>query len=292
MDIVCGIYQWDVAISFNNDGKIQGVLPYFIGKKWIISTSIQALLTPYLGPYLVYPHNMDKNVSIYGYQMKVVQELINQLPSVHLSKMRLMPEYGNWMPFYFNNYNQTSRYTYRIFPDSESILKNNLKSNVRNDLAKGYKTFTIKRDIDVDTLYQLNTKTFKRKNQNPPFGKDHLQKLVDVLREHKQVSMYSAYVESYPAASIMIVNDQQCAYCLLIGLDKSIGKGGAVQLLLWEAIKDANKKGLIFDFEGSMIPEVEPVFRSFGGTLTPYHVVSKSNKWLGAIYHIWKGQNF
>jgi len=46
---------------------------------------------------------------------------------------------------------------------------------------------------------------------------------------------------------------------------------------MWQSILLAREKGLkTFDFEGSMIPEVEKYFREFGGTLIPYYVAYKA----------------
>ena len=42
---------------------------------------------------------------------------------------------------------------------------------------------------------------------------------------------------------------------------------------MWEAIKRTAERGAAFDFEGSMLPHVEPFVRSFGGVPTPYSIV-------------------
>jgi len=51
---------------------------------------------------------------------------------------------------------------------------------------------------------------------------------------------------------------------------------------LAHCIAVAEERGVgIFDFEGSMIPEVERFFRGFGGELTPYFSLEKGK---GFIY--------
>jgi hypothetical protein len=46
---------------------------------------------------------------------------------------------------------------------------------------------------------------------------------------------------------------------------------------MWKSILHARQLGLrTFDFEGSMIPEVERYFREFGGKLIPYYEISKA----------------
>jgi len=44
-----------------------------------------------------------------------------------------------------------------------------------------------------------------------------------------------------------------------------------------EAIKHSKELGISkFDFEGSMLPEVEKYFRGFGGNLVPYYSINKA----------------
>lgn len=284
--------EWDVAISYSDNGNIRGVMPYFIGSDYGMSSSLQATLTAYSGPYLIYPDNMTKANSRYNYQFLVTEELISQLPKVRLSKFHFLPEMTNWMPFNLRGYRQSTRYTYRIAPNDCTTIKNNFKPNVRNKIKHANKKFTVDTLINIDVLYNLNQQTFARKNKPTPFCHDLLKKIIIALQQNDCVKMYTAYNSGIPCASIMIPNDKHHSYCLLMGIDKELCVGGAVQLLLWNAIKDASQENRIFDFEGSMIPEVEPVFRSFGGVMTPYHVVSKCNRWLAAIFNIWKGYNF
>jgi hypothetical protein len=76
-------------------------------------------------------------------------------------------------------------------------------------------------------------------------------------------------------ATCLMIWDNQVAYNLMLGVDTEKRKSGAVQLLLWKAIQYASEKVDIFNFEGSMLPHIEPIFRHFGGVQTPYFRISK-----------------
>jgi len=68
-----------------------------------------------------------------------------------------------------------------------------------------------------------------------------------------------------------LVHDRRYTYYLLSATDGQVrGSGAAV---VWEAVKRAAARGNSFDFEGSVLPHVEPFVRSFGGNPTPYSVV-------------------
>ena len=69
--------------------------------------------------------------------------------------------------------------------------------------------------------------------------------------------------------------DKESSYNLVLGVDENLRSSGAAQLLMWEAIKLASDHVKSFNFEGSMLPHVEPVFRHFGGRRVPYFRVFK-----------------
>lgn len=66
-------------------------------------------------------------------------------------------------------------------------------------------------------------------------------------------------------------------YNIIAGYNKDLAHHGAGAIAIWEAIKYAKSLGLkIFDFEGSMIPQIETYFRGFGGYLETYSSVHKA----------------
>ena len=74
------------------------------------------------------------------------------------------------------------------------------------------------------------------------------------------------------------------AYNLIMGVKEEYRKEGITQLLLWEAIKKAKEKCPQFNFEGSMLLNIEPVFRRFGGKQKAYNIIYKdSNKFISLI---------
>ena len=70
-------------------------------------------------------------------------------------------------------------------------------------------------------------------------------------------------------AWVLIVWDSQSAYNIINGVDIR-HKGGALPLCIWEAIKYASTVTKSFDFEGSMIPSVERIYRHFGAKQKQY----------------------
>jgi hypothetical protein len=81
-----------------------------------------------------------------------------------------------------------------------------------------------------------------------------------------------------------LIWDRQRAYFHLAGDDPALRKSYAGFWLIWKCIEYTKLElGLSeFDFEGSMLPEVEPVRRRFGAYQVPYFFVWKYNsRWYG-----------
>jgi hypothetical protein len=69
--------------------------------------------------------------------------------------------------------------------------------------------------------------------------------------------------------------DPKRTYYLVGGGDPDLRSSGAPALLCWESIRFASTRSVAFDFEGSILEQIERVFRAFGGKLVPYNCIMK-----------------
>lgn len=294
LDIVCGPDNWDVLIIRGKDNQIEAVWPYYRSSKYGISKIGQGILTPYLGPIIKYPNNIQKRERIYSYEIKILEKCIESLPSYRLFKQGLHPSLKNWTPFYWKGFQQSTKYTYVIgnIKDREEIMAD-YKSSVKNQTRSAKEKYSIFNQDHVDTLYELNQKSYQRNNVNIGLSKEKIKQLYTGALQNESADIITIKDnKDRPICSCLIVYDKKKAYSLLIGVDKSLKPKGAVQWMLSEAIIKASEKVNYFDFEGSILPEVEPVFRAFGGERIPYSIISKSPRWFRALHEMVKGKDF
>ncbi|HOK80319.1 MAG TPA: GNAT family N-acetyltransferase, partial [bacterium] len=94
-------------------------------------------------------------------------------------------------------------------------------------------------------------------------------------------------------SAMLCIHNNSYAHYLLGGYDESSKHRGAGVLSMWEGIIYAKSLGLkYFDFEGSMVPEIEKYFRGFGGVLTPYFRVNKAKLPLEIFLKFYKRELF
>ena len=281
LDAVCDADRWSAVLSYDKGGRITGALPYFLTRRWGLSAIHVPPFTAYAGPWLAYPDNPDfKKNSRYGFEHRVMAELIAQLPRVAFFQQNFWPEIQNWLPFYWAGFHQTTRYTYLLpgtgYPEE---LYRNLKNKLRTDLRTAETETEVVRESDTDLLFWLNQLSFNRKGLRQPYRRAPFENLHAALTERKQSECFFARdrASGAPHAALYLAYDTRQASLLLSGFDPALGRRSrALHGLYWQAIRFCAERGLSLDFEGSMEPGIERALRAFGGQLTPYFQVWKA----------------
>jgi hypothetical protein len=256
------------------------VFPYQLRRRWGLKTIQLSPFTTYGGPWLNYPQDADfKAVSRLSFEKKVMGALIRQLPQVFYFKLNFRPEVTNWLPFYWENFQQTTRYTY-VFENTESLEKitQGFRHTLRSDLKKAEKWVESRRDDEAwATVFDLNTQSLKRKNHRQNNRLKVFESLHQALQQRGQSASFIAYdrVSGQPSAGLYLVFDQRQAAILLTGTATAFKYQCAIYSLMLEALKFCSARKLSLDFEGSMDEGIEHSFRAFRGKLVPYSQVNK-----------------
>lgn len=287
LDAVCGEDSWNVALSFDGGGKINGALPYFLTRKMGLPVIQMPPFTTYAGPWMLLPDDPTmKPPRTYALQKQILGDLVSQLPKVAFYSQNFYPDCTNWLPFYWKGFRQTTRYTYVLenLGDLDAIY-DNFKRTVRTDLKKAEAQVEVFTADDVALFYEINAKSYQRQGRRIPYPTTTLFALDKALEARVQRRIYFAKDRQSGAihAALYVAWDDQTTYSLLSGVDADFKNSAAAHLLFWRAIQDASKMEKQFDFEGSMIEPIEHVLRSFGATQKPYFRIFKfGNRFLEA----------
>jgi hypothetical protein len=280
LDAVCGPQNWGACIARDQGRNTTGVLPWYRTRRFGLPVIIQPPFTTYSGPWLEYPQNPDfKLASRYAFEKKTYTDLLLQLPRTALFKQNFRPEITNHLPFYWEGFSQTTRYTY-IMADTRDMqrLESGFKNTLRTDLRKAESATRIFREDDqADLVFDLNRKSFERKAEKQPYRLNTFQNLHAALLQRGQAACFIARdrASGIPHAGLYLAFDTYRASILMTGMDPTVKTSCGVYGLFLEAIRHCGTHGLSLDFEGSMHPAIEHSFRAFGAQLTPYHQVWK-----------------
>jgi len=188
------------------------------------------------------------------------------------------PNFDNWLSFYWNNFNQTTKYTYQICFDSENSFRESYTSKVRGPLenAKKYNLRIV--DIGIKEFCETIVKSYSARNTKPPYKKDALIRFLNKLLMYN-CFYYKAVVDSNDNvhAAAGIVYNKSSSNLILNGSDPEYRKYCGNTLIIDHMIEFSSDKSKIFDFEGSMHERIERFYFGFGGELVPYFSISKNN---------------
>lgn len=286
LDTACGgPAYWDVLL-IEQKGQVQAALPFYVPAPGVIS---MPPFTQTMGPWFAPEPQDAKYTHTLGKRQALCKEFTDALKKYPHFLQNFNYRITDWLPFYWEGYKQTTRYTYLLnnIGDEKSLWEN-MSSNIRRNITKAREKHNIivKKGISVDEFLKIQTLTFERQKLSAPKNSDTLKNIILACRQRNQGDLWGAYDNKGNLHAVAFIAWQKSsAYYLAGGGDPALRSSGAHSLLLWECIRFAAQHTSVFDFEGSMIPGVERFFREFGAIQTPFFTITKGK--LSLIYRAW-----
>lgn len=287
LDATCGENGWD-AVCVEEKGRIVAAMPFKVSRRYGKTILSQPPLTQHLGPWL--KPSSAKYVKRLSKEKALLTALVNEMPSFGRYAQNWSFVHSNWLPFYWQGYQQTTGYTYRLndLTDMDAV-RSGMRENIRTEINKATNRFALKvaMDASIEEFLALNKQVFERQGKRLPYSEEYVLRLDNAVQTHGARQIISVHDDDGTVhAAAYITWDETSAYYLMGGSRPDLRHSGAVSLCLWEAIKFSATVTKSFDFEGSMLEPVERYFRAFGGTQMPYFKVSKDQSRLIRLLNI------
>lgn len=272
MDAACEKEDdWRVILVKEGD-TIVAFFPFQYIKRrryWYIENPFQA---PRMGIWVDYG-NRTKNGERESFLHEVVEKIINNLPFYDVFDILFYYDFKNWQCFCEHGFQQTTRYSYRISLEgltAEQLLKSFQKGR-KSDIKRAQSSCEINTQLSPNEYYEIFCDFLRKRNVKPNFEKNQFCKLMNNCIEHNRGRIYQAKNKEKETVAIMgVVWDHHRMYCMFIAMDvKSQDRGLA--LLFFQAMQDAARDGLLFDFEGSMASGIAEYYRQFNGDKEEYY---------------------
>lgn len=274
LDLVSGANRYEVLFCKKNN-FVEGAFAFAIKKRGLLKQLGMPPLTPYLGLWFNYPKNLTKNSSRLSFEQRITQNLISKLPKYHHLSLNFSSAVKNWYPLYLKDFDQTTRYTYRI-KDSKNLW-DNLDGKIRTEIRKIEGNYCLRKGEVPEKLYDAYAATiFSKGGILWEMKKETFLAVIDESKK-RGVGEFWEVIDSSEKVVVgaLILLDRKVAYYVAGATYSREGRGG-MTFMLWNLLQYYTSKGIAFDFEGSMIPNVESFFRGFGGEQLPYFQISKS----------------
>ena len=273
METVCKGKRWDVLLS-QRDGRIEGALPYLVGKKYGLKFILQPQLTQFCGPWYNYPENVDH----IEFEHRVGGDLAAQLNALRarVCLMHFSPDITDWLPFRWAGYRQTTRYTYR-FPslaDPDALFAD--ASRVRRRHMEEVESLcTVDENVDLKEFVAFHKAYYARRGERDLIPEELIENVCSAALARRQGLLWGLRsADGALQAAWFVAFDDRCGYSLLLAIGEKAPKN-AMTYLMWQVLKHLSGLTKAFDFEGSVEPGLELFYRTFGTTQTQFFEVSR-----------------
>ncbi|MEG2908459.1 MAG: GNAT family N-acetyltransferase [Erysipelotrichaceae bacterium] len=208
------------------------------------------------------------------YEERVMNEAIQDIYALGLKSYSQQFHYSikNWLPFFWEYFKCVVRYTYVI--DTTCSMQDIFKrfsQNNRNMIRKAEKIVHLSEDLTCSEFYEINKLVFERQDLEIPYSFELFKRIDDSCIQKECRKILAAYDENDVLhGAIYLVWDDDSVYYLFSGSDPKYRNSQAISYLLYKGIEFAKSINRKFDFEGSVIKQVEKNIRQFGGVQMPY----------------------
>lgn len=281
MDAVCAGKEWDVLLAENENGEIQGAMPYLLRKRAWFKYIIMPQQTQ-IGGIWVAP-------DVTGDKWKTA-EVCRQLKE-QMDKMGLAYYYQRYLPgslcvdaMRALGFKTKERVTYRVddLSDLDALIES-FSKNKRRQLQKAL-SLHAERRMEVEDFYRFHTHCLAARKRKISYTREFLLILERKARRAGQCQIISiCNADGQPYAAAFLVWDKHYLYYLIPCYDPAFSDSGAGALLALEAMKFAREKHVHFDFGSPADKSAAKEFKQFNAHPVSYFDVERSYRWWAFI---------
>jgi hypothetical protein len=274
LDTVCGREKWDVILK-EEKGRLLAAMPLYLPIPHIVS---MPPFTQTMGPWFRPVTEDTKYSTALAQRQEAGKMLASGLKKYSAFLQNFHYTVTDWLPFYWEGYRQTTRYTYLLNDIKDTgRMWENMSPHIRRHISRAGEKHRLsaRRGVTAGELLRVHRLTFGRQGLKPRHTAV-LERLVNTCLDRRQGDVWGGYdAEDRLHAAAFVAWQDSSAYYIAGGTDPALCDSGAHALVLWQAIRDVSRYTSLFDFEGSMLPGVERFFRGFGAAQTPYFTISR-----------------
>ena len=266
--------------------QVVGRLPYVISRQMGFTVSRMPPFTHVLGP-VVQP-SVGKPQTVLLRRLSIVRDLIDQLPEVAFFQQALSVSLADGLAFQERGFHVRPQYTFEI--DCRESLENiweGMHFKTRQHIRRAEEKLAVSTVSDpqvftnfyLDNLHRTRRRSFFEFTNFPAvFAETQARECSEIL--------CASWPDGKPAAMVVLVWGHGKMYYLLSTRVGAEGDNGSINLLIWEAIKRAHSRGLVFDLDGVSTSGTARFLSGFGGRLELRLIAQRTNAVYAALRNL------
>ncbi|MCK4269992.1 MAG: GNAT family N-acetyltransferase [Methanogenium sp.] len=263
---------------YKNQGLIAG-LPLIIKKyKGVLKYGTSSIsLTPF-GGFLLPETSSTKVREKEQRSNQIIKVVLSEVNKEKLLRIQITnsPDLYDIRPFTWNKWKAEVYYSYILNLNQDIWI--NISKKTRNIIRKGQKN-SISTEIcwDTELYWQLNIDTYSKQGKKPPFSKDYLISLMNLIKEKNFGEMWIAKMPDGNIASAEIILwDNRMAYRWSAASCNEYKNTGATSFLLYTIFENLKERGFSkINLMAANTPNLTQFISSFNPELVPYYEITK-----------------
>lgn len=280
MDVVCQDKEWDVALAWSGN-QLLAAMPYLLRRRMGVKYVLQPQLSPYNGPYYLYPESCTTPSKRTTFEHHATEHLLQQLEELNLCcfQQNFSPLVTNWMPFCWRGYKQSTRYTY-VLPDitnPDRVFDTfDGPSQRQRKIRKQMPHLLLKEDLSPKAFIAMHQSYCVSRGRQDVLPQRLMEAVCNAAMERGQGVILSVQdKQGQTAAATFFVYDENCTHALIMAQNPENRVQNAADVLTWLSIQYFSSRSRSYDFEGSMQPSIERYYRSFGAQQVPFFEITR-----------------
>ena len=274
-------------------GRVVGRLPFSTTKRFGLKTIRMPALTYFLGPAI--DEGEGSPNTRFLTRLDITRQLLGRLPRASWQYVKCHRGTNEVIAFQEMGFRTYVQFTHEVAPQPSDILWLQMRNKTRNVIRRAEERYSVAELADPAELLRLYERNLAAKGLEVGIDQTVCRAIISASLERQRGRILVALdANNQAVAANFCVWDEISSFYLLSTRRDNSGNG-AGSLLLWEAIKDSARRGLVFDFAGLGSKGSVLAYVGFGGAISARYVALRIlgfAKVLSGLKHLFVPENF
>lgn len=261
-------------LQLQRHGRLVARLPYWPMRRHGFRVALMPPLTHALGPALDEGPGSANTRALH--RLDLTKELIAQLPPLALFSQVCHRELAEVLAFQGAGFETSVQFSSEIAPAPQAQLWAAMRDKTRNVIRRAEERGRVEELHDPELFRRFYADNLADRGCHSYFDLDLIAPLYEACRARAQGRLLMCRDDRDRAlAAVFYVWDRSTLWYFLSTRNANAADNGAVSLLVWEAIREAARRQLLFDFDGVSSEGSARFFAGFGGRIAARYAVRR-----------------
>jgi hypothetical protein len=265
------------VVEVSAGGRVVGRLPFSVTKRFGLKMVRMPAVTYFLGPAI--DEGDGSPNTRFLKRLEITRELLRKLPRASWQYVKCHSGVTDVIAFQEAGFRTYVQFTHEIMPHHSDVLWQQMRNKTRNMIRKAEEQFSVEELFDPKEFVRLYHRNLQAKRVDNGIDETLSERIISASLERQRGRLLAVRDKRHEivAANFCVWDENSCLYLLSTRGDNSANS--AISLLVWEAIKESSRRGLIFDFAGLGDKGSILFYSGFGASVSARYVAIRSRVW-------------